>query len=83
MSGFEVTCVNRNSRGLLTRVGGDNWSMSIQEATMKILSHQVRLYIILEGTELDIGIRGKGSESYLSAEPDGIPLHTVIGLQSC
>ena len=83
MSGLEITCVNKDQRGLITRIGGENWSLSIHEAITKLLSEQVRLYIRIEDTFAAVGVRGDGSESYLALEPDGFPLHDIASLQSC
>jgi hypothetical protein len=43
MSGLEITCVNKDRRGLIMRIGGENWSISIQDAITKLLSKQVRM----------------------------------------
>ncbi len=83
MSGYEITCANKNQNGLLTRVGGDNWSLGIQEAMTKLLSQQLRFYVQVDGTPTEVGIRGDGSETYLVLEPNGYPLHQLTSLQSC
>jgi len=83
MSGFEITCANRNQAGLIVRVGGADWSLSIHEAVMKIMTAQVRLYIEVDGKTFDVGVRGEGSNAYLMLERDETPLHTLIGLPSC
>ncbi|MFN8371443.1 MAG: hypothetical protein U0694_00990 [Anaerolineae bacterium] len=83
MSGYEITCANKNPNGMLVRIGGDNWSMGIRDAVTKLISHQIRFYIRLDGSPLEIGIRGDGADAYLIVEPEGLPLHQVSQLQSC
>lgn len=83
MSGFEITCGNKDAGGTLVRVGGDGWSMAIHDAIVKLVSGQVRLFISIGEEAIDIGVRGEGSSSYLALEPDGYPLHQVIDLASC
>ena len=82
-SGLEITCINKDQRGLIIRIGGENWSLSIHEAITKLLSEQVRMYIRTDDAFATVGVRGDGAESYLVLEPDGFPLHNVASLQSC
>ena len=83
MSGLEITCVNKDRRGLIMRIGGENWSISIQDAITKLLSKQVRMYVRIDDSFAAVGVRGDGSDTYLALEPDGFPLHKIDGLQSC
>jgi hypothetical protein len=83
MSGFEVTCANKNQRGFIVRIGGEGWSMDAREALVKIMSNQVRLRVRVNNQFADIGIRGEGSDAYLALEPDGFPLHDLTDLPSC
>lgn len=83
MSGFEITCVNKDQRGLIIRVGGVGWSMPIQRAITEIVTGQLRMYIRDDARFFDIGVRGEGSDSYLTLEPDGFPLHELTNLSSC
>lgn len=82
-SGFEITCVNKNRMGMITRIGGNNWSFEIHEAIVKIVSNQLRFNIRVDGRYTEVGIRGDGSNAYLALEPDGFPLHNMAGLPSC
>jgi hypothetical protein len=82
-SGFQITCANKNPNGVIVRVGGQGWSLSIHEAIVKISSQQLRLHIRLDNEYFDIGVRGNGTSAYLVLEPDGTPLHNVSGLPSC
>lgn len=83
MSGFEVTCANKNQRGVIVRVGGEGWSMEMREALVKIMSGQLRLRIRVNQDFADIGIRGEGFDAYLVVEPEGFPLHDLTDLPSC
>jgi len=83
MSGFEITCVNKDQRGLVIRIGGKDWSLSAHEAINKLLSKQMRMYVRTDDTFATIGVRGDGPEAYLALEPDGFPLHDIMSLQSC
>ena len=83
MSGFEITCVNKDQRGLIIRVGGDGWSMPIQKAITDLISNQLRLYIRANAQFFEVGVRGEGFDSFLALEPDGFPLHDLTGLSSC
>jgi hypothetical protein len=80
ISGFEVTCGNKDPRGIIIRIGGEGWSLPVQEAIMKILSEQLRLNIRVEGKLVDVGVRGEGPDAYLALEPDGDPLHDLTDL---
>lgn len=82
-SGFQITCANKNPNGVIVRVGGQGWSLSIHEAIMKISSQQLRLYICQGDEYFDIGVRGEGTGAYLVLEPNERPLHEVVGLPSC
>jgi hypothetical protein len=83
ITGYEITCANKNRNGLLVRLGGENWSMGIQDAVTKLVSQQIRFYLHVDGKPIEVGIRGDGSDSYLVLEPDGFPLHQIMDLQSC
>jgi len=84
MSGFQITCANRNLNGTIIRIGGDGWSLSTYDAIMKLMSKQLRLNILIGDTRYDIGVWGEGSDAYLALEPDGRPLlHEIDGLLSC
>lgn len=83
MSGFEITCANKNRSGSIIRVGGEGWSLAIGDAVTKLLSNQIRLTIRADGNMVDVGIRGSGTDAYLAIEPDGFPLHQLADLPSC
>ena len=72
-----MTCVNKNSRGLIDRIGGDSWSMGAHEAIVKVISEQVRFIIRINGKYFQIGVRGEGFDAYLVLEPHGFPLHKL------
>ncbi len=82
-SGFEITCANKNPHGVIVRVGGQGWSLSIHEAVLRISIQQLRLHICLGNEYFDIGVRGDGTSAYLVLEPDGTHLNEVAGLPSC
>lgn len=83
MSGLEITCINKDQRQLITRIGGEGWSMPIQQVIVALISQQLRLYIRVNEALLDVGVRGEGFDSYLALEPDGFPLHNLVDLPSC
>jgi len=83
MSGFEITCANKNPAGLIVRVGGDGWSYENHEAIKKILTGQLRLKIRIDHQEREVGVRGDGTHTYLALEPDEFPLHDLHDLPSC
>jgi len=82
-SGLEITCANKNPHGVIVRVGGQSWSLSVHEAIVQIATRQLRLHIFLGNECFDIGVRGDGMDAYLVIEPDEKPLHKVEGLPSC
>lgn len=82
-AGFEITCVNKNARGLIVRVGGVGWSMPVHNAIVSLISQQLRLHIRVNDTFRDVGVRGDSFDSYLVLEPDGVPLHDLPDLASC
>ena len=83
MTGFQITCANKNTQGVIVRVGGPGWSLEAHEAIMRLITHRVRLYILLGNTHYDIGVRGAGAHAYLALEPDGRPLADIDMLPSC
>jgi hypothetical protein len=83
VSGFQITCAIKNPNGIIVRVGGHGWSLSLHAAILRISSGQLRLHIRQGDEYFDIGMRGDGTNAYLALEPDGIPLHEVVGLPSC
>ena len=83
MSGFEITCANKDQRGVIIRIGGEGWSFDAREAVVKIITQQLRFYIRLDDQTCDVGVRGEAFDSYLALEPDGFPLHNVTTLPSC
>jgi hypothetical protein len=83
MVGFEITCANMNPNGMLTRVGGVNWSLGIQEAINKLITGQLRLYVRVDNELVDIEVRGEGASAHLALATDGSPLHTLNDLPSC
>jgi hypothetical protein len=83
LSGFEITCANKNQQGVIVRLGGQGWSLSLHEAVLGIVQNQLRLCILIGNEYFDIGIRGDGNDSYLVLEPEGKPLKEVAGLVSC
>jgi hypothetical protein len=83
MSGYEITCANRDQNGMIIRIGGEGWSLSVQDAITKLVSQQLRVFVRAENTFTDVGVRGEGSNAYLALEPDGYPLHNLSELPSC
>lgn len=83
MSGYEITCINKNLHGALVRIGGVNWSLGIHEAIVQIVSQQIRLFVYFDGQAVEIGVRGDGPAAYLALEPDGAPLQDLATLPSC
>lgn len=83
MSGYEITCANKNLRGEIMRIGGKGWTLTAREAIVKIISQQLRLNIYVDGQLFEVGVRGDGPDTYLVVEPDGFPLHNLIDLRSC
>jgi hypothetical protein len=83
MSGLEITCANKDQRGMIIRIGGDNWSLGIHEAITKLLSQQLIVYVRFNDTFATVGVRGKGGDAFLALEPDGLPLHDLSSLPSC
>ena len=77
MAGYEITCVNKNFRGFIVRIGGDGWSLGTHEAIVKIISKQIQMMICVEDEYVEIGVRGEGFGAYLVLEPDGSPLHDL------
>ena len=82
-SGFQITCANKNPNGIIVRVGGQGWSLSLHEVILKISSGHLRIYVRQGDEYFDIGVRGNATSAYLALEPDGTPLHEVVGLPSC
>ncbi len=83
MSGYEITCANRDAHGQIVRIGGEGWSMSLNEAIARLVREQLRLNIFVDGRYCDVGVRGEGPGAYLALEPDGFPLSEMRDLQSC
>lgn len=83
LAGFEITCANKNYRGIIVRIGGSGWSMDARQAIVKMGNQQLRLNICIDGSYFDVGVRGEGFDAYLALEPDGFPLHSLDGLPSC
>lgn len=83
LSGFEITCANKNMTGTIVRLGGVGWSLSHHEAIYRLNSRQIRLFITIGNESFDIGVRGEGDEAYLVLEPDAKALSSVEGLKSC
>ena len=75
MSGFEITCANKNFRGLVVRIGGVGWTLGAHDATAKTLSKQIQLIIQVDGKLVQVGVRGEGPAAYLALEPDSSPIH--------
>ena len=82
-TGFEVTCANKNQQGVIVRVGGPGWSLSLQEAIQKIGGKLLRLHIYFGDEGFDIGVRFVDNDAYLVLEPDAKPLSEVLELRSC
>lgn len=82
-SGFHITCINKNQLGIVIRIGGDGWTMSIREAVAQLASERIRLVVLLDNQYVEVGIRTRNSDSYLALEPDGTPLDELEGLPSC
>nr|MBN1230136.1 hypothetical protein [Anaerolineae bacterium] len=76
-------CANKNPNGMIVRVGGMGWSLSISEAVVKIMNQQLRLHILLDNQYHDIGVRSDSSDAYLVLEENERPLHDIDGLPSC
>ncbi len=83
MSGLQITCINKDHRGLLIRLGGSGWSMTTHEAIVKLISHQLRLNLRAGDQYFDVGVRGEGFAAYLVIEPEGVALHNLTSLPSC
>ncbi len=77
MSGFKITCANKNPKGLIVRIGGNGWSLGTREAVVKIMSNQLRLTIHVLEDNVRVGVRGSDLDAYLVLEPEGFPLHNL------
>ena len=77
ITGFEITCLNRNTKGDVVRIGGQGWSLSTHEAIVKLISQQARYNIRVNGDLVQVGVRGEGFDAYLALEPDGFALHNL------
>ena len=77
ITGFEITCLNKNPRGTLVRIGGQGWTLGVHEAIVKIISQQGRYNIRVNGDYVQVGVRGEGFAAYLALEPDGFALHNL------
>ena len=82
-TGFQVTCANKNQQGVIVRVGGPGWSLSLSEVIQKIDGQQLRLHIFIGDEVFDIGVRVADNDAYLVLEPDATPLSEVSELKSC
>jgi hypothetical protein len=83
MPGYEILCANKSPDGLLIRIGGDGWSFSLHEAVVKLASSEIRLFVMQDGVEVEVGMRGEGTDTYLALEPDGFPVHELAEMPSC
>lgn len=83
ISGFQITCANKNLNGTIVRLGGPGWSLSHREAIHRILGNELRLHIFIGDESFDIGVRGEGDDAHLVLEPEAKALHEVEGLASC
>ena len=83
MSGFEITCVNKDQRGQIIRLGVVGWTLTPREAVVKVISQQLRLYVRVENHLFDVGVRGEGFAAYLVIEPEGLALAGVAEVPSC
>lgn len=83
ISGFQITCANKNQNGTIVRVGGKGWSLSHHEAIQKIITNQISSYISIGDESFQIGVQGEGNNSYLTLEPEGKLLSEVEHLFSC
>lgn len=83
MSGFEITCINKDQRGIVVRIGGVGWSMHVHDAIVKLISHQLRFYVRVDDAFFDVGVRGEGFAAYLVLEPEGFALQELDGMASC
>lgn len=83
LSGYQITCANKNQNGTIVRVGGRGWSLSCHEAIQKIVTQQMTLYISIGNASFYIGVRGEGDGSHLVLEPDGKLLNDIEQLMSC
>ena len=83
MSGLEITCANRDQNGMIIRIGGDGWSLGVQDAITRLMMQQLRVYVRVENALLIVGVRGENADAYLALEPEGYPLHDLTSLQSC
>lgn len=82
MSGFEITCINKNPRGLVVRIGGAGWSFATHDAIVKIISRQIGFTVRVNGDPVQVGVRGEGFDAYLVLEPAGVALHD-LDIPSC
>lgn len=83
LSGFQITCANKNQNGTIVRIGGQGWSLSRHDAIQKIVTKQIILYISIGNESFYIGVQGAGDDAYLVLEPDGTLLSDVEQLRSC
>lgn len=80
---YEIMCANKNVQGVILRIGGDGWSLSLHEAVVKVINKELQLFIRVNGKSARVGIRGEGYDAYLVVESDGYPLHQLTDLPSC
>lgn len=78
-----MLCANKNLTGVIVRVSGVGWSLSLREAIYRLNSRQIRLFITIGDETFDIGVRGEGDDAYLVLESKEKALSDVAGLKSC
>lgn len=83
LSGFSITCANKNQSGKIIRIGGQGWSLEIRDALKRIIDNTIKLNITIGNSTYYIGIRGNGDNIYAVLEPGGKRLDDIDGLHSC
>jgi len=80
---WQITCANKNTQGIIVRIGGPGWSLGIHEAIVKLVSKQIQLKILVGNETFVVDVHGEGMDAYLVLQSDGRALHELDRLASC
>lgn len=76
-----ITCVTKDDKGNITHVGIPH-TISERDAISRIQKGE-EFTVTKAGKTVKVGVRTRGTSTYLSTEPDGEALNNLTNLSRC
>jgi hypothetical protein len=88
MKRLRVTCIHKRGSHLdpherIESIGGDNWTLSEEDAIRAIENYSSSFYTLANGKEADVEVATHNGRKYLKTKADGYRPDNLLSLPEC